>query len=75
MDDLEDEARRYKNETQRLSSEIVRVQNEIQNELFLKSSCEVEKLALEDDLTNLKHSRRISSFFKHYFPLILIMFR
>jgi len=63
MDDLEDEARRYKNETQRLSSEIVRVQNEIQNELFLKSSCEVEKLTVEDDLTNLKHSRKIDFFF------------
>ncbi len=36
MDDLEDEIRRYKNESQRLSSEIVRLQNEIQNELFLK---------------------------------------
>jgi len=75
MNDLDDESRRYKAEAQRLSSEIGRLQNEIQNELILKSSCEVEKLALEDDLTNLKHLRRISSFFKHYFSLILIVFR
>jgi hypothetical protein len=59
MDDLEDESRRYKGESQRISSEITRLQNEIQNELFLKSSCEVEKLAIEDDLTTLKHIRKI----------------
>ncbi|CAF0884698.1 unnamed protein product [Adineta steineri] len=55
MADLEDESRRYKAETQRISSEIARLQNEIQNELFIKASCEVEKLSLEDDLANLKH--------------------
>jgi hypothetical protein len=65
MDDLEDETRRYKNESQRLSSEIVRLQNEIQNELFLKSSCEVEKLTIEDDLTTLKHLRKIYLFLNH----------
>jgi len=63
MNDLEDESRRYKSETQRLSSEIARLQSGIQNESFLKSSCEVEKLAVEDDLINLKHLRKISFFF------------
>ncbi|UJR22239.1 hypothetical protein I4U23_025300 [Adineta vaga] len=53
--DLEDEGRRHKGEGQRLSSEISRLQNEIQNERFLRSSCEVEKLALDDELTSLKH--------------------
>jgi uncharacterized protein YlxW (UPF0749 family) len=38
LGDLEDEARRYKAETQRLASEIARLQNEIQNETFVKSS-------------------------------------
>ncbi|CAF1140371.1 unnamed protein product [Rotaria sp. Silwood1] len=52
--DLEDEARRYKAESQRLSSEIARIQHEIQNELFLKSSCDVEKMALQDELATLK---------------------
>lgn len=63
MADLEDEARRYKAEIQRLSAEIGRLQNEIQNELFLKTSCEVDKSALEDDLINLRHSRKIFFFF------------
>jgi hypothetical protein len=62
MADLEDESRRYKAETQRLSSEIAHLQNEIQNELFQKASCEVEKLAVEDELVNLKHLRKIFSF-------------
>ncbi|CAF1178608.1 unnamed protein product [Rotaria sordida] len=52
--DLEDEARRYKAESQRLSSEIARIQHEIQNELFLKSSCDVEKIALQDEIATLK---------------------
>ncbi|CAF1451326.1 unnamed protein product [Adineta ricciae] len=52
--DLEDESRRYKLESQRLSSEISRLQNEIQNELFIKASCEVEKVALEDEIETLK---------------------
>ncbi|CAF0757355.1 unnamed protein product [Adineta ricciae] len=56
MADLEDEARRYKGEGQRIGAEISRLQNEIQNQRFLKSSCEVEKLALEDELTSLKHT-------------------
>jgi hypothetical protein len=62
MADLEDEARRYKAETQRISSEIAHLQNEIQNELFLRSSCEVEKIAVEDELANLKYMRKISFF-------------
>ena len=62
MADLEDESRRYKAESQRLSTEIAHLQNEIQNELFLKSSYEVEKLALEDELANLKHMRTRSIF-------------
>ena len=52
--DLEDEARRYKAETQRLASEIARLQNEIQNETFVKSSLETEKMALDDELAMLK---------------------
>ncbi|CAF2712877.1 unnamed protein product [Rotaria sp. Silwood2] len=52
--DLEDEARRYKAESQRLSSEIARIQHEIQNELFLRSSSDVEKIALQDELATLK---------------------
>lgn len=52
--DLEDEARRYKAETQRLASEIARLQNEIQNETFVKSSLDTEKMALEDELAMLK---------------------
>lgn len=59
MNDIEDESRRYKNEAQRLSNEIGRLQNEIQNELFIRSSCEVEKLAIEDDLATLKHLRKM----------------
>ena len=62
MEDLEDESRRYKVEIHRLSSEITRLQNEIQNELFLKASCDVEKITLEDDLVNLKHIRNIPTF-------------
>ncbi|UJR26886.1 hypothetical protein I4U23_008196 [Adineta vaga] len=52
--DLDDELRRYKIESQRLSSEINRLQNEIQNELFIKVSCEVEKVALDDEIETLK---------------------
>jgi chromosome segregation ATPase len=54
LGDLEDEARRYKAETQRLASEIARLQNEIQNETFVKSSLDTEKMALEDELAMLK---------------------
>ncbi|CAF1098963.1 unnamed protein product [Adineta steineri] len=53
--DLEDEARRYKGESQRITAEISRLQTEIQNERFLKSSCEVEKLALDDEVISVKH--------------------
>lgn len=56
--DLDDEARRYKAESQRLAAEINRLQNEIQNELFLKTSCEVEKIALEDDKVHLAQQRK-----------------
>ncbi|CAF3765254.1 unnamed protein product [Rotaria sp. Silwood1] len=52
--DLEDEARRYKAETQRLASEIARLQNEIQNETFVKSTLDTEKMALEDELAMIK---------------------
>ncbi len=62
MADLEDESGRYKVQAQRLSSEVAHLQNQIQNELFLKSTCEIEKLGLEDNLTNLKQSRTMSSF-------------
>ena len=62
MADLEDEARRYKGESQRIGAEISRLQNEIQNQRFLKSSCEVEKLALEDELASLKHTRKFFLF-------------
>lgn len=56
--DLEDEARRYKAETQRLASEIARLQNEIQNETFVRSSLETEKMALDDELTMLRQMRK-----------------
>ncbi len=62
MADLEDESGRYKVQAQRLSSEVAHLQNQIQNELFLKSTCEIEKLGLEDNLTNLKQLRTMSSF-------------
>ncbi len=62
--DLDDETRRYKAESQRISSEIGRLQGEIQNEMFIKSSCEVEKLGLEDELATIKHTRKI---FNHSF--------
>ena len=58
--DLEDEARRYKAETQRLASEIARLQNEIQNETFVKSSLETEKMALDDELAMLKQMRKFT---------------
>ena len=58
LGDLEDEARRYKAETQRLASEIARLQNEIQNETFVKSSLDTEKMALEDELTMLRQMRK-----------------
>jgi hypothetical protein len=72
--DLEDESRRYKAESQRISGEIGRLQSELQNELFLKSSCEVERLALDDELNSLKHIRKIfiSSF---HLILFLLLFR
>ncbi len=57
--DLDDEARRYKAQIQRLSSEIGRLQSEIQNERFLRSSCEVEKIAADDELQTIKHMRKI----------------
>lgn len=56
LEDLDDESRRYKTESQRLTSEINRLQNEIQNERFTKSSCDVEKYALEDELAFLKQT-------------------
>ena len=56
--DLEDEARRYKAETQRLASEIARLQNEIQNETFVRSSLETEKMALDDELAMLRQIRK-----------------
>ena len=59
LGDLEDEARRYKAETQRLASEIARLQNEIQNETFVKSSLDTEKMALEDELAMLKQMRKL----------------
>jgi len=58
LEDLDDEARRYKTESQRLTSEINRLQNEIQNERFMKSSCDVEKYALEDELAFVKQARK-----------------
>ena len=73
MNDLDDESRRYKAEAQRLSNEIGRLQNEIQNELFLKSSYEVEKITVEDDLSNLKHLRKTSPSFTHSLSSIVIM--
>ncbi|CAF3276764.1 unnamed protein product, partial [Rotaria sp. Silwood2] len=54
LSDLEDEARRYKAETQRLASEIARLQNEIQNETLVKSTLDTEKMALEDELAMIK---------------------
>ena len=58
MEDLDDEARRYKTESQRLTSEMNRLQNEIQNERFMKSSRDVEKYALEDELAFVKQARK-----------------
>ena len=58
MEDLDDEGRRFKSQTQRLAAEIARLQNEIQNETFAKASCEVEKMALEDEIASLKHMRK-----------------
>ncbi len=56
--DLEDEARRYKAESQRISAEIGRLQQEIQNERFLHSSCDVEKMALDDEIVSLRQLRK-----------------
>jgi hypothetical protein len=74
MADLEDESGRYKVQAQRLSSEVAHLQNQIQNELFLKSTCEIEKLGLEDNLTNLKQLRTMSSFNSSVFFLFFVEF-
>jgi len=52
--DLEEEALRHKSHAQRILSEINRLQNEIQSERFLKTSCDVEKAAMQDELETLK---------------------
>ncbi|CAF0945133.1 unnamed protein product [Didymodactylos carnosus] len=57
LTDLDDEMRRYKAETQRLTSEIARLQNEIQQETFFRTTLEGEKLGLEDEITTLKDMR------------------
>ncbi|CAF1089933.1 unnamed protein product [Rotaria sordida] len=54
--DIEDEVQLYKKEGQSITAEIYCVQNELQNELLLKSSCECEKIALDDALANLKQT-------------------
>ena len=59
--DLEEEALRYKSHAQRILSEINRLQTEIQSERFLKTSQDVEKLALEDELKTLKAQRKTNS--------------
>ncbi len=74
MADLEDESRRYKAESQRLSSEIAHLQNEIQNELFLKSTCEFEKVALEDEIVSVKYLRKLG-FFSQICLYIFQLFR
>ncbi|CAF0904464.1 unnamed protein product [Rotaria sp. Silwood1] len=56
MSDVEDEVQLYKKESQRLLAELTCVQGELQNELFLKSSCEFEKVALGDALINTKQT-------------------
>ena len=61
--DLEEEALRHKSHAQRILSEINRLQTEIQSERFLKTSQDVEKLALEDELKTLKAQRKTSSMF------------
>lgn len=52
--DLEEEALRHKSHAQRILSEINRLQTEIQSEKFLKTSCDVEKMAMVDELETLK---------------------
>ncbi|CAF2433381.1 unnamed protein product [Rotaria sp. Silwood2] len=54
MADVEDEVQLYRKESQRLTAELTCVQSELQNELFLKSSCEFERMTLEDQLSNIK---------------------
>ncbi|CAF3402393.1 unnamed protein product [Rotaria socialis] len=58
--DLEDEAKRYKAETQRLALEISRLQSEIQNEMMIKNTLDTEKMTLEDELTLLKQTHEAS---------------
>ncbi|CAF1372323.1 unnamed protein product, partial [Didymodactylos carnosus] len=54
LGDLEDEAKRYKAQTQRLATEIANLQNQIQNETFVKSTLDTEKMVLDDELVMLK---------------------
>ena len=65
--DLENEAARYKAESQRIKADISRTQNDLLNELSLKSQCDAEKLYLEDQLASLKHTRKI--FIRIEFPV------
>lgn len=58
MSDLEEEAQRYKSHAQRILAEISRIQNDIQKERFQKTSSEVEKVALEDELQTSKARRK-----------------
>ena len=54
LGDLEDELRIYKGETQRLSSEINRVNNDIHCEKLLRAACESEKASADNELDCLR---------------------
>lgn len=59
LEDIEDELRLYKEETQRVSSEINRLQNDIEQEGLSRNAAEQDKIRAEDELATLKQERKI----------------
>ena len=70
MSDLEDELGQYKKEVRYLTTEINKIQYEIQNEYCNKSLFEVEKYTLENELAVLKQQRKI--YFLKYIQSVIL---
>ena len=57
-EDIEDEIRLYKDETQRVTSEINRLQNDIEQQGVLRNAAEQDRFAVEEELSVLKQQRQ-----------------
>jgi hypothetical protein len=57
MNDINDDCHRYKSHSKLLLSEMRDLQNQIQQVKFDQSSCVITKMALEDELQMLQHTR------------------